>query len=168
MKKIAVLSVVLSLILCSTTAFAGKKFVGQTVYVPAAQNDFCMYDESENLVLEQYLLTRLIIRNIDPIKSITLTSVKFFDPDGVCVMEYLPDVIVLSPLASVTYVASPSVNKAPYYDKSGGRLSFIVQWEADENVNPPIIESARAFVTIGPEGERIVKALDVTPGTVIK
>ena len=80
MKRTAlVLSVAFCLIFLSTAAFAGdqnvEKSFGQTVYVPAAYLNYTFNDYT------QIVITRLIIRNIDPHKPIKVNKVEFYGPN---------------------------------------------------------------------------------------
>jgi hypothetical protein len=175
MKKVTFLiSVVLCLVCFSATAFAsgppGKKHKGQTVYVPAVHNDFSYYDGSGELIFRQMGITRLIIRNIDPDNSITLISVNFHDPEGELRLEYIQEPEIISPFASVTYLATPSVTGLPLWDRNEfARPSFIVEWKAKKKTHPPIIEGARCLLRPVQEGQAwLIQALDLTSGTVIR
>jgi hypothetical protein len=117
MKKGAVfVSVLLCLVLATGTALAGKKSTGQTVYVPASYTDTSDYDPDGNLLKSRITLTQLNIRNTDRNRSIEVKSVKFYDPDGQLVKEYLAEPEILDPLASVTFNAEPSVSYRNFED----------------------------------------------------
>lgn len=113
-----------------------QKSRGQTVYVQAGYNDFT------SLVGQvEKSATSLVIYNSDRQTSITLKSVKFYNPQGAFVKEYLSAPQSIPPLASVSFItdfASLGVNP---YDGSGGRPTFMVQWEAGGVVCAPVIES---------------------------
>jgi hypothetical protein len=60
--------------------------------------------------------------------------VDYFDSQGKLVRRYLDGPVSLAPMASTRYVVGES-------DKAGGSgANFIVRWEADQPVNPPITE----------------------------
>jgi hypothetical protein len=144
MKRTAlILSVAFCLIFLSTAVFAGKptdsKSFGQTVYVPAAYNDYPN---------NQRVITRIVIRNIDPAEKITVTSVAFYDPYGNFVKEFLGNPVVpvdIEYWSSKTYAANSVTlsGVTPYlYDE--GRPCFIVKWEAEDKVIAPMINSGVA------------------------
>ena len=141
MKKTAlVLSVAFCLIFLSTAVFADKltdnKSSGQTVYVPASYNEY----PNNHL-----FITRIVIRNIDPEKKITVKSVAFYDPYGEFVKEFLEADEDIENWSSKTYatnsVTLPEVSLYPY---EGGRPCFIVKWEAEDKVIAPLINSGVA------------------------
>ena len=79
----------------------------------------------------------LSIRNVDPNHSIMVKSVRYYDTDG----KLLRDdnaARTLAPLASTEVFVE-------YKDEEGGAgAKFIVVWQADVPVNPPLIESVNA------------------------
>ena len=103
---------------------------GQTVYVPAYSH---IYSGDREL---PFLLTvTLSIRNCDPRHNMTVTVVDYYETQGRLLKKYLEKPLVLVPLESVRYVVAQS-------DKAGGSgANFIVEWQADQAVNLPIIES---------------------------
>ena len=103
---------------------------GQIIYVPAYSHIYSGDRE------RPFLLTvTLSIRNIDPEHEITITVVDYYETQGKLVKKYVDKPVKLSPLESLRYVI-------PERDKSGGSgANFIVEWQSDKFVNPPIIES---------------------------
>ena len=160
MKKLALLlSVFMCLVLLCGTTFAGNSVIekskGQVVYLPVVYNNF-----SGDL----YAITRIVIRNIDLNTPITVTSVKFYDPDGNFVSDFITTDETVNPLATTTFLLHSSTLLVEMYDsEDDARPSVLVEWESDQKVNSPIIESARCFVLPGN-----VPSLDITPGTVIQ
>ena len=160
MKKLVLLAIVAScLIFSSSTAFACGQSLGQIVYGPALYNDF-------RPLTTEIGVSRIIIRNIDPTKSLILVSVNFYNPDGNLVKEFLSEPEVIDPLASVSFIANLTTMEELLYHMDAGRPSFIVKWRAAERVKAPIIEVARILITPGESGT--VKGFDYTPGTVIR
>ncbi len=79
----------------------------------------------------------LSIRNLDPDHSIVVNKVRYHDTDGKLLKE---DNLArtLAPLASTDVFVE-------FKDDTGGAgAKFIVVWQADVPVNPPIIESVNA------------------------
>lgn len=103
---------------------------GQTIYVPAYSHIYVGDRE------RPFLLTvTLSLRNVDTKHRITLTAVNYYDTQGRLLKKYLPQPLVLKPLESTRYVV-------PQQDKTGGSgANFIVEWKAEQMVNPPIVES---------------------------
>ena len=103
---------------------------GQTVYVPAYSHIY--HGNKETPLL---LSVTLSIRNIDPKGSLTINSVDYHETEGALVKQYIKEPFVLGPLGSVRYVV-------PQKDNTGGSgANFIVEWQSDSPVNPPILET---------------------------
>jgi len=103
---------------------------GQVLYVPAYSHIYSGNKE------KPFLLTiTLSIRNIDPKNQIKIILVDYYETQGQFLKKYLSDPKILSPLESLRYVI-------PEKDKTGGSgANFIVKWQSDKYVNPPIVES---------------------------
>ena len=103
---------------------------GQTVYVPAYSHIYMGNREKPFL-----LAVTLSIRNIDPRHRITITTVDYYETLGKRVEKKIEKPVILNPLESVRYII-------PESDRTGGSgANFIVKWESDRPVNPPILES---------------------------
>ena len=141
-KTVILISVMLCLILLTTTAFAFqpvKKSNGQLVYVSAAYIDASYMRDGE--FINQFTTTKLIIRNIDLERPITLLSAAFYGPDGALVHEYVGAPIVIDPLRTAEFVTSFPVLGIPPFEQGEGLPCFLVEWEADKRVNEPLIEA---------------------------
>ncbi|MCF8068086.1 MAG: DUF3124 domain-containing protein [Desulfobacterales bacterium] len=120
---------------------------GQTVYVPVYSNVF-----SSPKKVEFNLATMLSIRNTNISNPITISSVDYYNTKGELIKKLYDRPVTLAPLES-TYLYSPET------DKSGGfGANFIVKWNAEKEVNVPIIECVMigassgqgiSFVSIG-------------------
>jgi hypothetical protein len=85
------------------------------------------------------LSSMLSIRNTDPGHSITIKAVRYYGTDGKLLREENAALHDLGPLASTDVFVE-------YKDTSGGTgANFIVVWEADAPVNPPIIETVHTY-----------------------
>lgn len=103
---------------------------GQTVYVP-------LYSHIYSGDREQpfYLAATLSIRNTDRKHAIMLTVVDYYDSEGKFLKHYLDRALSLNAMATKRYVV-------PESDKSGGSgAKFIIEWQSDEPVAEPLIES---------------------------
>jgi len=103
---------------------------GQTVYVPIYSH---IYSGVKGRPFD--LAATLSIRNTNLKSSITLTSVKYYDSEGKLVQDYLSQPRKIEALVTMRYIITEG-------DKSGGSgANFIVVWQSDQKVNPPLIES---------------------------
>lgn len=103
---------------------------GEAIYVPAYSHIYSGDRE------RPFLLTvTLSIRNIDLKNQIKITSVDYYETQGTLLKKYIDKKVKLKPLESTRYVV-------PESDTAGGSgANFIVEWESDKLVNPPIVES---------------------------
>jgi hypothetical protein len=125
----------LTLIICSgilspVAASDDIKFsTGQTVYVPIYSH---IYSGVKARPFD--LAATLSIRNTNLKSPITITTVGYYDSEGKLVKDYLEAPISLGALATTRYVIAEN-------DKAGGSgANFIVIWQSDKPVNPPVIE----------------------------
>ncbi|MBU2646784.1 DUF3124 domain-containing protein [bacterium] len=103
---------------------------GQTVYVPAYSHIY-----SGNRERAFMLAITLSIRNVDQHHPIRIIVVDYYETQGKLLKKYLAKPLILGPLESLRYVI-------PEKDKSGGSgANFIVEWNSDRSVNPPVVES---------------------------
>jgi hypothetical protein len=103
--------------------------VGQTVYVPIYSH---IYSGIKARPFD--LAAILSIRNTNLRSLIRLISVKYYDSEGKLVKDYLAAPMNLAALASTRYIIAED-------DKAGGSgAKFIVTWQSEQPVNPPIIE----------------------------
>jgi len=102
---------------------------GQIVYVPIYSH---IYSGVKGRPFD--LAATLSIRNTDPKYPISIVSVKFYDTEGKLVKEYLDAPVILKALASTRYIITEG-------EKAGGSgANFMVIWNSEKEVNPPIIE----------------------------
>ena len=136
------------------SALAGseaKLSQGQTVYIPAYSHVY--HTDKERPF---YLTATLSVRNVDPVHSIGVVSVEYFDNDGKLLRSFLEKAVEIGPLVSRHYSIKES-------DKSGGfGANFIVRWKSKTPVNEPLIEC----VMISTKGQQGISF--ITGGRVIK
>ena len=122
---------------CANEAISLSK--GQTIYVPAYSHIYSGNRE------RPFLLTVTVsIRNIDPKQPIKITTVDYHETQGDPLTKFMETPVTLKPLESMRYVI-PEKNKA-----GGSGANFIVKWESESFVNPPIVES----VMIGTQSQQ--------------
>jgi len=104
--------------------------IGQKIYVPAYSHIY-----SGNKEMPFLLTVTLSIRNIDSDHKIKINLIEYYETQGMLLKKFIDKPIILNPLESLRYVI-------PEKDKSGGSgANFIVEWQSEKYVNPPIIES---------------------------
>lgn len=113
-----------------TGAAAEAPAVSRTVYVPDYAHIY--HGSGRN---RYALTTTLSVRNTDPDRSITVTSVRYYNTVGELARRFLAQPRRLDPLGTLDFVVAE-------HDISGGSgANFIVEWSADEPVSEPVIES---------------------------
>jgi hypothetical protein len=102
----------------------------QLIYVPAYSHIYSGDRETPFL-----LTVTLSIRNIDPKHQIKITLVDYYETQGKLLKKYIDKPKTLNPLESLRYVIAER-------DKSGGSgANFMVKWQSEKYVNPPIVET---------------------------
>ncbi|MGE5255800.1 MAG: DUF3124 domain-containing protein [Hyphomicrobiales bacterium] len=126
-----------ALILCGLFAWSAADSVsaedgrssGQSVYVPVYSH-ILFGDRAARF----NLAATLIIRNIDPLQTITVRAADYHDSGGRLLKKHLEQPVLLKPLASTEVFV-------PESDTSGGLgASFIVRWTSEKLAVPPVIE----------------------------
>ncbi|GAA4452798.1 DUF3124 domain-containing protein [Novipirellula rosea] len=127
---------------------------GQTLYAPAYSH---IYHQSG----EPRLLTvTLSVRNTDRKNDIALTSVRYYDTSGKERRSLVEKPLQLGPLASTEFVIEQK-------DKSGGSgASFIVEWNAGQPVNTPVVETVM-IDTSNTQGISFVRSATVLEETTV-
>ncbi len=122
-------------VLCTAVLAAGAAFAhdepisGQTVYVPIYSE--VPYGDRTGMLLVR---ASVVVRNVDPKRSLTIESVAYHDSEGKQIAEYAETPVRLAPLASRSFDVKET-------DTAGGPTpSMIVRWQAEQDVNPPLIE----------------------------
>ncbi len=140
--KITILPIIIVTIFFSLPLHADQALnlsQGQTIYVPAYSHIYSGNNE------KPFLLTvTLSIRNIDPNHPIQITVADYYETQGRRLKKFLDEPRTLKPMESLRYVI-------PESDKKGGSgANFMVEWQSDKSVNPPIVES----VMIGTQSQQ--------------
>jgi len=133
MKRILLLLWTTLLIFPSLTMAASAEIslsTGQTIFVPAYSHIY--HGNKETPLL---LSVTLSIRNTDMKSAMTINEISYYESGGKLVRKYLEEPMVLAPLAATRFVV-------PQRDTSGGSgANFIVTWQAEQPINPPIAET---------------------------
>jgi hypothetical protein len=102
---------------------------GRAVYVPAYSH---IYSRGGQPFLLEVTLS---VRNTDPELPIRIDRVRYHNTQGSLIRELGEAPLTLAPLQTASYL----VEKRDIAGGSGA--NFIVEWSADEAVNPPIVET---------------------------
>jgi hypothetical protein len=111
---------------------------GQTVYLPIYSH--MLYGNLGKSGKASYvLLSALVsIRNTDARRPLRVLSAKYFDTHGKLLGERVPTAVLLQPLGTLELFVELN-------DASGGSgANFVVKWEADTPINPPLVEALHA------------------------
>lgn len=104
--------------------------LGQTIYIPVYSH---IYQLNQQKTFN--LTATLSFRNADLNRTLRLTKVLYYDSQGDLVKNYLKEPLPIKPLASTSFVVEEN-------DLRGGvGANFIVTWESEELVYPPIVEA---------------------------
>jgi hypothetical protein len=137
---LSILTITGLLLVVSQAASQSMPSKARLVYVPAYSHVY--YGDRGRHIL---LTAILSIRNTDTARTITIIQADYHNSEGKLVRNYLSKPLTLDPLSSTHFIV-------PESDRSGGfSPTFLVQWHADEMVNPPIIEGVM-IGTVGTQG----------------
>ena len=112
---------------------------GEALYVPVYSTVLHGNLDSRGKPAQVLLSSMLSIRNTDPKGSIVIKSVKYYDTDGKMIRDYQDARKNLGPFGSSDVFVE-------HKDTSGGNsANFVVVWESQTPVNPPIVECINAY-----------------------
>jgi hypothetical protein len=112
---------------------------GQTLYVPVYSQVWHGNRNGSGEPSLVLLSAMLSIRNADPGHAITVRSARYYNDDGKLVREFLTAPQTLGPLQATELFVE-------HKDTSGGTgASFLVEWTADQAVNPPVVETVHTY-----------------------
>lgn len=125
-----ILFVLFSIPISVNAQYEDKLSNKQNIYVPAYSHIY--FGNRETAFL---LTVTLSIRNIDPQKSMNIVTVDYYETQGKLLKKFISNPITLRPMESIRYII-------PEKEKVGGSgANFIVQWESETLMNPPIVET---------------------------
>ncbi len=103
---------------------------GQVIYVPVYSHIYIGNRERPFL-----LAVTLSIRNTDLNNPVVVKKATYYNSQGKLLEEYINTPVTLEKMSATRFVVHES-------DKSGGSgASFLVEWESEKPVSPPIIET---------------------------
>ncbi|RIX44780.1 MAG: DUF3124 domain-containing protein [Rhodocyclales bacterium GT-UBC] len=110
----------------------------QTVYLPIYSH--MLYGNLGKSGKASYvLLSALVsIRNVDAKRSLRVLSARYFDTQGKLLGERVSTPVVVPPLGTLELFVELN-------DASGGSgANFVVKWDAEAAINPPLVEALHA------------------------
>ncbi|AXS81538.1 DUF3124 domain-containing protein [Dechloromonas sp. HYN0024] len=131
----------MAILLPSTAAFAQDarpSAKGQTLYLPIYSH--MLYGNlGKSGKASQVLLSALVsIRNTDGKRPVRVVSARYYDTNGKLISERVPVPVVVQPFGTLELFVELN-------DASGGSgANFIIKWEAEQAVSPPLVESLHA------------------------
>ena len=111
---------------------------GQTIYLPIYSH--MLYGNvGKSGKASQVLLSALVsIRNTDGRRPLRILSARYYDTHGKLLGERVPAPVAIPPYGTLELFVELN-------DASGGSgANFIVKWDAEAPVNPPLIEALHA------------------------
>ena len=111
---------------------------GQTLYLPIYSH--MLYGNLGKSGKASYvLLSALVsIRNTDAKRPLRVLSARYFDTNGKLLAERVPTPILIPPFGTLELFVELN-------DASGGSgANFIIKWDAEQPVSPPLVESLHA------------------------
>lgn len=90
------------------------------------------------------LLSAMVsIRNTDGKRPLRILSARYYETQGQFLREYLPKPIVLAPFGTHELFVE-------LHDDSGGSgANFLIRWEGETGVSPPVVEALHANLDSG-------------------
>jgi len=111
---------------------------GQSIYLPIYSH--MLYGNlGKSGRASQVLLSALVsIRNTDARRPLRILSARYYDTHGKLLGERVPAATILPPLGTLELFVELN-------DASGGSgANFIIKWDSDAPINPPLVEALHA------------------------
>ncbi len=129
-------------IFCGSTVVSAQEArpltKAQTLYLPIYSH--MLYGNlGKSGKVSQVLLSALVsIRNTDGKRPLRVSSAKYFDTNGKLLGERVPVPMLVPPLGTLELFVELN-------DASGGSgANFVIRWDAEQPINPPLVESLHA------------------------
>jgi len=117
---------------------AGPLVKAQTLYLPIYSH--MLYGNlGKSGKASHVLLSALVsIRNTDGKRPLRVLSARYFDTHGTLLGERVPAPVILPPFGTLELFVELN-------DASGGSgANFVIKWDAEQAINPPLVESLHA------------------------
>lgn len=111
---------------------------GQTLYLPIYSH--MLYGNLGKSGKPSFVLMSALVsvRNTDPRRPIRVSTARYFDTNGKLLGERVATPMLVPPLGTLELFVELN-------DASGGSgANFVIKWDAEQPVNPPLVESLHA------------------------
>lgn len=116
---------------------------GQTLYLSVYSHVLHGDTDSSGNPARALLSVLVSVRNTSLVRPIRVTSAVYYDTDGRRIKEYVAKPRVIAPMGTYeVYI--------PRSDDTGGSgANFVIAWQADAAVNPPVVEAVHLNLPAG-------------------
>ncbi len=130
---------------------------GQDLYLPIYSH-MVYGNRNRTGALPKALLSALVsIRNTDPKRALRLLSARYYDTDGKFLRDYLSAPVIIGPFGTSELFVD-------LHDESGGSgANFLIRWEAESPMNPPLVEAIHANMDSGKAVIVTTQAIPIIP-----
>lgn len=111
---------------------------GQTLYLPIYSHMLYGNIGKSGKASNAMLSALVSIRNTDGKRPLRILSARYFDTQGKMLGERIANPVTLPPYGTLELFVELN-------DASGGSgANFVIKWEAEQAINPPLVESLHA------------------------
>ena len=111
---------------------------GQTLYLPIYSHMLYGNIGKSGKASNAMLSALVSIRNTDGKRPLRIQSARYFDTHGKMLSERVPSPVTIQPYGTLEIFVDLN-------DSAGGSgANFIIKWDADQPINPPLVESLHA------------------------
>jgi len=111
---------------------------GPTLYLPIFSHPWHGDLGSRKMPDKTALSALVSIRNTDPAQPIRVLSARYHDSQGKLVRDFVPKARVVPPLGALELFIERSESEG------GSGANFLIRWQADRPVSPPVVEAVHA------------------------
>lgn len=140
MKRFVIAATMLGMVGIASADDAPALSKGQHLYLPIYSHVW-HGDRDHKGVPQKSLVSVLVsIRNTDLTRPIRVTSARYYDTHGKLLAEYVAPPKTIGPLGTQELYVERKENAG------GSGANFVVVWQSDAPVNPPIVEAVHADI----------------------
>src|SRR5581483_3516429 len=137
------LAALLAFFFLSGPCAAQSAATGQSLYLPIYSHIWHGDVSSRGQPTKTLVSVLVSIRNTDPAKSIRVTSARYYDTGGKLIKDYVATAVTIPPMGTHEIFV-------PRGDDVGGSgANFVIAWQADSRVSPPLVEGVHANLPAG-------------------
>lgn len=113
---------------------------GQTLYLPIYSHVWHGNLDKAGVPLKSLVSALVSIRNTDSKRAIRVTSAHYYDTRGKLLAEYVSQPKTIGPMGTYEMYVERKESAG------GSGANFLITWQADTPVNPPIVEALHADI----------------------